>query len=193
MKKIFTLFFFAFLFLNDEIFAHPMGVDDKRVDINFECTREDRTEKFGFKKYKSKKDGSEIVFSLPFLNKSNQYGLPSSEVKNFGSLTHKGKKYDNYYIWFTHVGKKRDKVYLFKEMLLNQGNQYWLNRVFFKSTMSLNKELYNIDDNIGEEIDWDYEKTSNLLRDYYKKSFIYSNENPKDKYLGTRVYQCSTY
>ena len=193
MKKILILLFFISFFYNKTVLAHPMGVDDKRVDMNFECTREGRTEKFGFKKYKSKKDGSEIVFTLPFLNKSNQYGLPSSAVQNFGSLTLKGKKYDNYYVWFNHVGIKSDRLFLFKEMLLNQGDQYWLNRAAFKSTKSLNKELYNITGNIDKEIDWNYEKTSNLLRDYYKKSFIYSNENPKDKYLGTRVYKCSIY
>ena len=193
MKKILILLFFTIFFYNKTVLAHPMGVFDKRVDMNFECTREGRTEKFGFKKYKSKKDGSEIMFTLPFLKKNNKYGLPLSEVKNYGSITLKGEEYDNLYIWFDYFGRKSDGFFLLKEMLLNQGDQYWLNRITFKSTKSLNKELYNINDNIVKEVDWNYEKTSDLLRDYYKKSFIYSDENPKDKHLTTRVYKCSIY
>ena len=202
MKKILTFVFVLSFCFNKNVLAHPMGVGDTRVDTNFKCVATEdagynKNFSFGFKKYKSKKDGSEILFSLNLVgepaNKPAKYIYPRSQVINFGPLTLEGEKYDNMYISFRHTGKKPPNAYLIKEALLKQGDQYFLNRVLMKSTKSLNSELENIVDDIVKEIDWSYEKTSDLLKEYYKKSSIYSQENLRDKWQDTWVYTCTIY
>jgi len=198
MKKFLTFVFVLSFCFNKNILAHPMGVGDTRVDTNFKCvSTEDagysKKFSFGFKKYKSKKDGSEILFSLKLFGEPAEYIYPSSQVINFGPLTLEEEKYDNMYISYRRLGKKPPDAYLIKDALLKKGDQYFLNRVLMKSTKSLNSELENIEDDIAKEIDWSYEKTSDLLKEYYKKSSIYSQENLRDKWHDTWVYTCTIY
>ena len=109
MKKLSLYVFLVLMFCNVG-FADALGVDTKRVDLNFSCKLllpENelaeipvyfRTERFGFKEYENpiESEIKKILLALGKIYQENEYTLPESTVVKLGS----DENFKEMYMWF---------------------------------------------------------------------------------------------
>ena len=143
MKNYLKIFIISFLITISTTLglANPMGIYEKKIDFNLECIDEKepgRKQKFGLKEYTYKSNNKKILLKLPFSKKYKDYGYPESEVYDLGPYDLKGVKYDNLKMMFDHVSTSDGKHYLGRQALFKEGDNYWLNDSFFKSSKKLN-------------------------------------------------------
>ena len=190
MKKLIIFFFFIFVSTAN---GHPFGIGENKVDKNFSCTGIKNLGleiKFGFKEYNYKKDDSKFIISVSFNNNTNSYNSPFSGVYEFGAYKLENEIFDNMQMWFSH-GYSGSEIYIFRYALVEQNNNYILNKSYFKINELTYKRLDNLKKRISKKSIKNYDKVANLIKRYGNTAFSYILSNSEENFYKNFKLKCT--
>ena len=199
MKKLSLYLFLVLMWCNVGV-ADVLGVNDKKVDLNFDCKilllpnsdinieqvpESLRSKFYGFKEYHHQSEEELVLIGLSRQKNSDIYGLPDSEV--WKKIAKKSdKKHKAFFIWFEFGSGNifRNNLYQYRDGDI----EFVLKHTLFKVDSKTNTTFENKWDKILTSTDADtfVRGLSELTADYYR----YVKNKKKEDIQSESFYKC---
>ena len=175
MKKL-SLYVFLGLLWCYPSFADPLGIMQKKLDVNFDCEilkslyseevfermpESLKYQKFGYKEYNHPED-EEVLIHLNYNNDKNRYSFPDSIATRWKS-NEEGVKHE--YISYAFAGN-----------YLTQYRNYYLGG----EDIILVKNLYKVDKETAKKFDEKFSKANKLPDDGFVKGLSFLSKDFMD-------------